>query len=332
MKLIVKFLIPITLLLAITTCKENPIGPDDSNAVPGRRDYTWGADTVDNPFLDFYSIWGNSITSIWAAGSLMSDALYRYDGEKWDLDNRVYISDPLSLWGYENDVWIGNDKGSIWKFSGELYQQKLKDFQISESFVYFIEMTGTSNNEIYVVGSNNVNPIIMKYDGNSWRLDKILKDSAVFNQVKYCSRNNKYYLVCALSDYSTRIYEYDRKNLKVIYEHPPSNAGPTIATIDGYAYIVIGNKIYRYFNGKMEFIFEVNDPNFGGIVWGRNKKDIFIRMQDGVAHYNGTDWQYLFQSESVTLSPNSVMFDNDFFVPAKIKNTGYPIIYHGILQ
>lgn len=329
-----KFLLLIVIVatLIINSCKENPIGPDDSNAIPGKRNYTWVVDTIDNPFLDFYTIWGNSITSIWTAGMLMSDALYRYDGEKWRLDTRVYISDPLALWGNENDVWIGNDKGCIWKFTNTSYKQELRDFKVSGQFVRFVEMTGKSSNEIFTVGDNFTYPIIMKYDGEVWQLDKILRDSALFNQIKYCYRDDKYYLVCAMFDYSTRIYEYNRKDLRMIYEYPPSNAGPTIAAIDGYAYLVIGNKIYRYFNDKKEFIFEVNDPNFGGVIWGRNRKDIFIRMQDGLAHYNGTDWRYLFQSESVILSPNSVMFDNDFFVPARIKNTGYPIIYHGILQ
>jgi hypothetical protein len=139
--------------------------------------------------------------------------------------------------------------------------------------------------------------------------------------------------MCSQFDYTTKIYEYDRKNLKLIYSYPPSNGGPTIAAIDGYPYLVIDKKIYRYFNGNMEFIFEVSDQNFGGVIWGRNRNDIFIRMQDGLAHYNGTDWQYLFKSIGQTaLMPNSVIFDKDIFIPAKIRTTGYPIIYHGKLK
>ncbi len=333
MKQITKLLILLAIIITLVTCKDDPVSPDDSNAVPGRRDYTWVADTIGNPYLDFYSIWGNSPDNIWTAGVLMSDALYRYDGQKWNLDNRVYISDPLALWGYDNNVWIGNDKGCIWKFTDDVYKQELEDFKIDKNFLDFYEMTGTSSNEIYIVGSDRINPMIMKYDGNFWSLDKKLTDSAVFNQIKYCYRNDKYYLVCALFDYSTRIYEYDRKNLKMIYEYPPSNGGPAIATIDGYAYLVIDKKIYRYFNGNMEFIFEVNDPYFGGVVWGRNRKDIFIRMQDGLAHYNGTDWQYLFRSpEPISLSPNCVVFEKEFFIPARIKTTGYNVIYHGKLK
>ena len=194
-------------------------------------------------------------------------------------------------------------------------------------------MMGNSNSEIYAVGFNNTIPVIMKYDGSNWNLDKTLPDTAIFNQIIYCYRNDKYYLVEAKNDYSNNTYEYDRKNLRLIYNSPPNNMGSTIASIDGYPYIVASNKIYRYLNGSMEFIFEVDDPNFGGQIWGRNRNDIFIRMQDGLAHYNGTNWQYLFKSiGSTALMPNCAIFEKEVFFPAKIRTTGYPIIYHGTLK
>ena len=333
MKLISKLVLLLVMSVVLFSCKKNLVGPDDSSAVPGRRDYTWVADTINNPFLDFSSIWGDSPNNLWATGALMSSSLYRFDGLNWSLDNRVYISDPTTVWGYSNNTLIGNDKGCIWKFAGTSYIQELTDFKVNGNFVDFIDMTGTSSNDIYAVGVNNTNPIIMKYNGSKWYLDKTSMDSAGFNQIKYCYRNDRYYLRCALFDYTTRIYEYDRKDLKLIYNYPQSNGGPTIAEIDGYAYIVIENKIYRYFNGNMEFIFQVDDPNFGGIVWGRSRGDIFIRMQDGLAHYNGTNWQYLFKSqEPIWLAPISQIFKNDVFMPAKIQRTGYPVIYHGTLK
>jgi len=38
----------------------------------------------------------------------------------------------------------------------------------------------------------------------------------------------------------------------------------------------------------------VENPNFYQRMWGRNSKDIFLLMTDGLAHYNGTDIEYLF--------------------------------------
>ncbi len=263
----------------------------------------------------------------------MSDGVYHYNGQNWSLDNRVYISDPMALWGYGNNVWIGNDHGCIWKFTDSTYTEELSNFTVNGKFVDFFEMTGSSNNEIFAVGYNYTNPVIIKYNGNLWSLDKVLSDTGVFNQIIYCSNSDKYYFGLWLKDNSVKIYEYDRKILKVIYLYPPSNGGPTIASIDGNPFIVADNKIYIYLNGIMHFIFEVSDPDFGGEIWGRNINNIFIRMQNGIAQYNGTDWQYLYKSpEQIMISPYSAIFEKDVFIPAKIRSTGISIIYHGTLK
>lgn len=324
-----------TIIITYSCKKDGIVTPDDSNATPGRRDYTWVADTINNPFLNFQNIWGKDPNNLWTAGVMMSDGLYKYDGSKWSLDDRVYISDPIAVWGYENSVWIGNDQGCIWKFetNSNSYIQELTDLKIDGNVAMFSAMTGTSSNEIYTVGYKAHNPIIVKYNGKTWTVDKLLSDLGGFSQIIYTSKNDRYYIVLSLKDYSTQILEYDRKELKKIYEYPPSNGGPTVTVIDGYAYFVIGQKIYRYFNNNMEYIFEVNDPNFGGCVWGRNRNDIFTRMQDGLAHYNGTDWKYLFKvAEPARLAPRSAIFDKEVFIPVRVKRTGYSIIYHGKLK
>ncbi len=317
-------------LFSFISCK-SPTAPKNTFP-PGNRDYTWTADTINNPFLLFYNIWGSSPSNVWTTGSLMSDGVYHYNGQNWSLDNRVYISDPDAVWGYNNSLWIGNDHGCIWKFTDSSYTEELSNFNVNGKFVDFVGMKGTSNNEIYAVGYNYTNPVIMRYDGNSWQLDKTLSDTSIFNQIVYCYSNDKYYIVSALNNYTTKIYEYDRKNLKLIYTYPVSNAGPTIASIDGYPYIVAGNKIYMYLNRIMVFIFEVDDPNFGGVIWGRNRNDIIMMMQDGIAEYNGSDWKYLIKSAEAYVSPHSAIFEKDVFIPAKIRSTGISIIYHGTLK
>jgi len=184
------------LFLLLISCKKNSVEPgaSDQNYPPGRRDYTWTSDTINNPFLDFQNIWGNDTNNVWTAGVMMSDGLYRYNGKKWNLDNIVYISDPKSVWGYGNSVWIGNDKGCIWKFisNNTSYNQELTDYKVDGNLANFYAMTGTSDNEIYAVGDNLTNPIIVKYNGLQWTLDKKLSDLGGFNQIIYSSKNNKY--------------------------------------------------------------------------------------------------------------------------------------------
>lgn len=328
------------LVLGFSSCKKNlvePPFPDDGNATPGRRDYTWVADTIKNPNVEFTNIWGNSLTNIWVTGVQSSNALYRYNGTNWALDNRVYMPAPCALWGYGNKIWIGNFNGCIWQFAGDSYQEQVSFYKLGDRFTVFVNMGGSTENEIYIAGGYYLNniayPMLMKFDGTSWKLDRKIEEPSGILQFKYSQRNDRYYLTIVNSDNSETVYEYDRNNLKEICSYPQSNTGPTLAVIDGYAYVVIENKINRYVNDKMEQITEVNLPNFGRMVWGRSRNDIFIRMFDGLAHYNGSDMQYLFKTSANTaLAPNMAIFDKDIFINVKDYTTGYNIIYHGALK
>jgi hypothetical protein len=340
MKNIIIIILISLFILGFSSCKKNPVEPsfpDDGGVTPGKRDYTWAADTIKNPLLVFTNIWGNSLTNIWVAGVQASNALYKYNGTSWALDNRVYLPTPRALWGHGNKVWIGNYNGCIWQFAGDSYQEQVTFYKLGDEFVVFGNMDGSSEQEIYVTGAYYVNSvcyaIIMKYDGTSWKNDRVFDNPSAILQFKYSPRNDRYYLTTSNPDNSETVYEYDRKNLKEICSYPSSNTGPTLAVIDGYAYIVIENKIYRYVNDKMEPIAEVSLSNFGGVVWGRSRNDIFVRMHDGLAHYNGTDVQYLFKTtDNTAMAPNMAIFDKDVFVNVKDFNTGYNIIYHGTLK
>jgi hypothetical protein len=131
-----------------------------------------------------------------------------------------------------------------------------------------------------------------------------------------------------------RIYEFDRNNIKMLDEHLQTSENPSsIHTIQGYIYITLGKKVYRYRRDNMELMFEVNDPNFGGQLWGRSRNDILIRMFDGIAHYNGSDRQYLLKlTSNIWLAGEAMVFEKEVFIPAKDYNTGYQLIYHGVLK
>jgi hypothetical protein len=169
-------------------------------------------------------------------------------------------------------------------------------------------------------------------------LFKTFENIGVVNKIQFSSRNNKYYCNSVLKDdsgnYTERVYEFDRENLKLLNEHVvTAEMTSTINAINGYIYIKIGKKIYRYVNNKMELMFEVNDPNLGGQLWGRSRNDILIRMYDGVAHYNGTGYQYLFKVNSnVRFSAGAMVFEKEVFIPAEDSKSGYQLIYHGVLK
>lgn len=338
-KLLISLIISL-LVLGAASCKKSPVEPEEEpeNLTPGRRDYTWTADTIKNPYLYFYHIWGNSLTNLWTGSMLSSYGLYRYDGTKWELDNRVYMQTPTALWGYEDKLWIGNDNGCIWQFTGSSYQEQVKYHKLGDYYTQFQDLVGTSDKEIYISGGYRVDglwhSILMKYDGVSWKADRIFEKPCSIILLKYSPKTDKYYLVVRYSTYHTEIvYEYDRTNFKEIYSYVYVNGGAVISVIDGYPYVIIENEVYRYRNDKLELITSIKLPKFGGGAWGRGRNDIFLRMIDGLAHYNGNDVQYQFKvPETCKMNANMAIFEKDVFISAMDFNTGYNIIYHGKLN
>ena len=122
--------------------------------------------------------------------------------------------------------------------------------------------------------------------------------------------------------------------MKLVLENTPNgNNSTTINEIDGWLYITIGEKIYRYKNGKFNDYLEVNLSNFGGQIWGRNRNDVFIRMFDGLVHYNGSNFKYILKfSSNITFGSPAIVLEKDIFLHAFDDKTGYNIIYHGQLK
>ena len=343
-KLLISLIISL-LVLGAASCKKNPVEVSEEepeNLTPGRRDYTWTVDTIKNYTLHLYSIWGKAPNDVFVVGFGSGDQVWRYNGEKWYPEKRVFIFGPIGVYGYNEKVWICTDWGQIWKFSEGKYSKEL-DIRIDPDYPFnFYSLDGSSDNEIFATGLNspekNKDAIIFKYNGNTWSLFKVFANAGVINILKYGSINNKYYCNSILNDGTgkkiERVYEFDRENLKLLNEHTITpEMLSTINTIQGYIYIALGRKIYCYTEGAMELKFEITNPEFGGQLWGRSRKDILIRMHDGIAHYNGADIQYLLKfPHDNRLAPNAMIFDKEVFIPAKDYATGYSIIYHGVLK
>jgi len=345
MKNIALVLCAALLLLGTGSCKKNPIEPpeeEQENLTPGRRDYTWTVDTIKNYTLHLYSIWGKAPNDVFAVGPYSGQQIWRYDGVKWYPEMRVNISSPFVIYGNIDKMWICSDWGQIWKYANDTYTKEL-DIRFDPNYpVSFVSVAGSSENEIFVSGlrspEENKKGFILKYNGSIWSQYKTFENSGVINIIKYSQKNDKYYCNSVLNNgdgnYTERVYEFDRENLKLLNEHiMTSEMSSTINSIAGNIYIALGKEVFRYVNSTMEKMFEVNEPNFGGQLWGRNRNDILIRMHDGVAHYNGTDIQYLFKFPNDNrLSANAMVFEKEVFIPAKDYTTGYSLIYHGVLK
>ena len=96
----------------------------------------------------------------------------------------------------------------------------------------------------------------------------------------------------------------------------------------------MGSQIARRVNNQFKTILNVSNPNFYQRIWGRNTKDIFLLMTDGLAHYNGIDVEYLFYFNHTprTQIYGAALFEKDAFFLVDEAPTGLSLIYHGRLD
>lgn len=333
------------LIFAITAgCKESPVEslPDD-NSTPGRRDYAWSADTIKAYYIYFNSIWGKKVEDLWAV-SLVGSAtenIYRYNGGQWYRETRMPIYNTVSLWGTENNLWICTKDGYIWNYKNDVFSPSTQ-FLYKGSEIDFFSMAGKTDNEVYAGGDQKEffsrDAILYKYNGINWQLNRIIKNNGAVIRVRYSSLNNSYYLLTVLDNETlsdtVRLHEYKNNNSKIIYQNYISeNTSCVMNDINGSMYVTIGKKISIYYKDRFYDLLEINNPNFGGQLWGRNRNDLFIRMFDGLMHYNGTDLQYILKfPQGVRFGTSALVLEKDIFLHAFDDKSGYNIIYHGKLK
>ncbi len=333
-------IIPI-LFIQFISCSESGVEPEP-NYKPGSRDYTWQADTIKAYYVYFNSIWGKTVNDVWMVSGVGSalENIYRYDGTKWYRETRTPIGNTSSLWGTDNNLWISTKDGRIWNYKNNTFTSS-PQFKYEEKDVLFFSMAGKNDNEIYAGGGKGIpfnrDGLIYKYNGNSWQLNRALKNYGNIFLARYSTKNDRYYFLAYIDNKeimdTTRLLEYDGKDIKTIINDQTAGNNLAMNDIDGYLYVGKGKKIYRYIDGKLNDFLEINLPNFGGQTWGRNKNDFFIRMQDGLLHYNGTDLQYLLKfTSNITFGSSMLVLEKDIFLHAFDDKTGYNIIYHGKLK
>ena len=75
-------------------------------------------------------------------------------------------------------------------------------------------------------------------------------------------------------------------------------------------YFIISNDIDLYRNNTFVKQFSIDNPNFWWCMWGRDTRDIFFGMSDGLVHYNGTDFQYIYNYPPTNIL-GSVLFEKE---------------------
>lgn len=341
MKRYLRFAATLLLFTILISCNSNPTEPE---LQPGRRDYVWTVDTIDYPFDSFVSIWGSSPTDVWAGG-VQSNDLYHFNGVRWEKWKGVIQTSSKALWGFSNtNIWLGGNDGTILHFDGNQWKENFVYKNKSYAYSTILDFYGSASNDIYAVGLLNPQTgdtqrgFILHYDGYRWKEIYVANSQSQFFRIR--KQNNKYYVNSltvnnATGNDSVAFYEYDGKNLKNIFAKPLTEITWAIFNnIGEKLYFLINTDIYNYQNDAFVKRFSLNAANFGYSIYGRSEKDLFVRMKNGLAHYNGTTIEYLYRFDSnwTSVSSQAAIFEKEVFFTVNDPINNKDFILHGKLK
>ena len=328
------------ILLFATSCDTtDPI----NDLKPGRRDYTWTVDTLNIPFTTLQRIWGSSPSDVWTIGpgGDKDKTIYHFNGKDWKTDGISRPLAPTSLYGFAPDnVWIGGRGGEIWHFNGFNWSKIFTMNITGYNFYGFESIWGDATNNVYAIGyaedGVTYKGIIAKYDGVTWKnLDiPVIKNSFIKIQRGIKSSNNYFLFAFRIEQFAedtSYIYKFDGINLSKVYQGITSKqqiAG--LSSFDDKIYIREGYNIFEYNNDKLDILFRLPDD---AAIWGRNRRDIFLGLQDGIAHYNGSDIEYLHHfNESGISIIDGFVFEHEVFFLCYNFNKSLNLIFRGKLK
>jgi hypothetical protein len=336
------------------TCK-SPTSPDD-NIQPGNRNYIWTVDTLHYLWQSSLGgIWGSSPTNIWCGGY---EDLFHYDGTTWSHWPGI-TCDVNTIFGFSaSDVWIGGNDGKIWHFNGNSWTENFVYRPDGLTNVSICNIYGKNANDIYAVGGityNNTTQrgFILHYDGSGWK--EVYKTNYQSWFIRVRVENSTAYIFGEKIDYTSGgdtvltetyfLYRFQNGILKQIYSGSEGMGWTMIDEIGGRVYFILSHDICRYeytneyfktgeyfSNGKFVKQFSIDDPKFNYQIYGRNIKDIFATVYDGIMHWNGTDLKYLVKySNDFMYIPVPAIFDKDVFFGVVDGLNNVVIVAHGKL-
>ena len=337
MKYLSFFFVPLFIALLFSSC-DWFTSPEE--LTPGRRDYVWTADTIHVPFTYFEKIWGDSNDNVWIVGpgGGLKTTVWNYDGTQWTTDSVSKGVSPLGIWRFgKNDIWIAGNEGNICHFNGSQWSERIK-IEKENSTIGFQEIWGDSPNNVFAVGyadsSNTRKPIIFNWDGYNWAEIEI----PIFPTYNFIlmrgGKNNKFYLLGWGAKENggdlLAIFQFDGTQIEKIYEGDfLSDSWANFENINNRIFFVIGNNICTYKDGGFEVLVAINNTNFNQGLAGRSEKDIFLNMRDGIAHYNGSDIEYLYHFLGSEKPYGMVAIQNYIFVLINDFENGNNIILRG---
>jgi hypothetical protein len=330
------------IIVAALTLANSCNGPTDPELQPGRRDYTWTADTIktEQEVITLVDIWGSSPDNIWAiAMASASNSVWHYDGIKWMRDYGDRRISPRAIWGVnKNDIWMGNQNSTIWRYNGTDWNLHTELKTEGYDNIIIQDLYSNSFNNIWGCGGAEIHNsdkyigILVKYDGIKWEIINIPDTKIGFEQITI-DESSKNIIISGTvygqnpPSMTFKIYAWDGKELKEIFSSLSDNV---INSVSGKVYMVNSRKIYRYNKDRFEYWKEFPNTQFFGRLFGRNEKDFFAIALDGIGHYNGSDFTTVYKTESWTRG--GLIFDKDVFFITHNFQTRLNNVVHGKLK
>jgi hypothetical protein len=318
------FSVFIITVLFFIACDDTPNGPEEPP--PGSRDYTWEVDTLHVPFSFFTSISGTSENDVWICGPGDSEhRFYHFNGDEWKAVSLTAPYAPKSISSYkENNVWSGGREGDIYNYNGtnwsKRYQHIIEDARtvVFESIKIFNPTNIIAAGQYFLEGENNYRGVLMEYDGNEWNELRMDSVKTTLADIEMSTDKRVFVLGSSYEQYSIdryQFYEFKDRKLNLFHAGTKSEEEKgSLLQLGEETYFIIGPDFYSYDDEKFEKIGNLSDdPKFLNVGFGRNVNDIYLGMRDGVAHYNGENTEYVYQSEINIFARKGIVFDNHVF-------------------
>jgi len=345
----------IVIVQTFRSCQDNPIKHEPES---GKRNYEWKLDTLNMPMNYISSVWGATPDDVWAigGGGTQYDRLLHYDGLQWSTYTKEVIwCTGFTVFGFRaDDVWMGGGAGwlergaGIWHYDGVEWTQNYV-YSIEETY-YSIEVDeiwGPSPDDVYACGiivfDDGKNGIcrgfVLHYDGVKWQEIARADFNSQFLRIR--KENDNVYVFSYGINYEKsyddvwEFYKVKDNELQQIYSGKYGIMhGANISVIDKKVCFIIDNDVYLYKNGEFKEFLSVDNDNFFWHVFGRNINDIFIGMEDGIAHYNGTDIEYIYNisTEGMHIVGHPLILEEDVFYCMVYPGAQwYNMVLHGKL-
>ncbi len=331
----------ITVILFAFSCNDSGVNPED-NLKPGRRDYVWEIDTLNNQdeYIGYFEMWGANSNNVWIVGegTNNTESILHYDGSTWKVANEGQYIRCNSIFGTsENNIWIGGDEGKIYHYNGN----EIRLFQTieQEGFNYFgfYSIDGSLPNNIVAVGALDWETgAIARFNGNTWRIEYIADFPSQFIDVLIDPNSINHFYICSVlynSEFDVAMYKYaDHEMIRIQNGRFSENSVPVADKLGNEIFFFWGGKMFSYFNNEFNLFLDLSYlGNSISRIWGRNRKDFFLTQNNKLYHYNGTDLQNLLTTDQNDLLDirDAVLFENEIFFLVLNHHTSQRFVIKG---